>query len=41
LADGYENVIRFIERLHAESMEVFAKFSDEDLQRKCKTPDGA
>jgi uncharacterized damage-inducible protein DinB len=41
LADGYENVLAFMERLHAESMEMFAKLSDEDLQRKCKTPDGA
>ena len=41
LADGYENVIALVERLHAESMEIFAKFSDEELQRKCKTPDGA
>ena len=41
LADGYENVIALVERLHAESMEIFEKLSDEDLQRKCKTPDGA
>ena len=41
LADGYENVIAFLERLHAESMEIFAKLSGEDLQHKCKTPDGA
>src|SRR6266852_8576456 len=41
LADGYENVIAFVERLHAESMEIFAKFSDEGLQGKCKTPDDA
>ena len=41
LADGFENVIAFVERLHAESMEIFAKLNDEDLQRKCKTPDGA
>jgi uncharacterized damage-inducible protein DinB len=39
LADGYENVIALMERLHAESMEIFAKLSDEDLQRKCKTAD--
>ena len=39
LADGYENVIALMERLHAESLEIFAKLSDEDLQRKCKTPD--
>jgi uncharacterized damage-inducible protein DinB len=41
LADGYENVLAFMERLHAESMEIFAKLSDEELQRKCKTPDDA
>ena len=38
LADGYENVMAFVERLHAESMEIFARLTDEDLQRKCKTP---
>jgi uncharacterized damage-inducible protein DinB len=41
LADGYENVMAFMERLHAESMEIFAKLSDEELQRRCETPDGA
>jgi uncharacterized damage-inducible protein DinB len=41
LADGYENVLAFVERLHAESMEIFARLTDEDLQRKCKTPDNA
>jgi uncharacterized damage-inducible protein DinB len=41
LADGYENVMAFMGRLHTESMEIFAKLSDEDLQRKCKTPDNA
>jgi uncharacterized damage-inducible protein DinB len=41
LADGYENVIAFMERLHAESIEVFSKLTDEELQRKCKTPDDA
>lgn len=41
LADGYENVIALMEHLHAESMEIFAKLSNEELQRKCKTPDGA
>ena len=40
LADGFEKVVAFMERLHAESLEIFAKLSDEDLQRKCKTPDG-
>jgi uncharacterized damage-inducible protein DinB len=41
LADGLENVIAFVERLHAESMEIFARLTDHDLRRKCKTPDAA
>lgn len=41
LADGYENVMAFVERLHGESMEIFGKLSDEELQQKCMTPDGA
>jgi uncharacterized damage-inducible protein DinB len=41
LADGLENVLAFMERLHAESMEIFSKLTDEDLQRKCKTPAGS
>jgi len=41
LADGYENVMALVERLHVESMEIFARLTDEDLQRKCKTPDHA
>lgn len=41
LAGSYEDVMAFMERLHAESMEIFATLSDEELQRKCKTPDGA
>ena len=41
LADGYESIMAFMERLHAESMEIFANLSDEDLQTKCKTPDNA
>jgi len=41
LADGYENVLVFMERLHEESMDIFSKLSDADLQTKCKTPAGA
>jgi uncharacterized damage-inducible protein DinB len=40
LADGYENILAFMERLHAESMEIFSKLTDDDLQRKCTTPGG-
>src|ERR1700758_2846084 len=31
LADGLENVLAFMERLHAESMEIFGKLTPEDL----------
>jgi uncharacterized damage-inducible protein DinB len=41
LADGYDNVIAFVERLHAESIEIFGRLTDEDLLKKCKTPDDA
>jgi uncharacterized damage-inducible protein DinB len=40
LADGLEDVLAFMDRLHSESMEIFSKLTDEDLQRKCKTPGG-
>jgi uncharacterized damage-inducible protein DinB len=41
LAEGHESVIAFVERMHEESMKIFAGLSDEDLQRKCKTSDDA
>ena len=41
LAGGREAVLAFLERLHAESQEIFARLSDEELQGKCKTPGGA
>jgi uncharacterized damage-inducible protein DinB len=41
LADGLENIFAFMERLHAESMEIFSRLTDEDLRRKCTTPGGA
>ena len=37
LADGYECVMAFLEKLHAESMEIFARLTDDDLQRTCMT----
>jgi uncharacterized damage-inducible protein DinB len=40
-ADGRDNVLAFMERLHAEAMEIFAKLSDEDLQSKCRNVGGA
>jgi uncharacterized damage-inducible protein DinB len=41
LADGYENVLAFLQWLHAESLEIFSTLTPEDLQRKCPTPGGA
>jgi uncharacterized damage-inducible protein DinB len=41
LADGYDAVLAFAERLHRESMEIFSRLSPEDLNRKCATPEGA
>ena len=38
LADGPENVLEFFQRMHGESMEIFGRLSDEDLQQKCVTP---
>lgn len=38
LADGYENVLAYLDRTHKESMEIFGRLSDEELQRKCRTP---
>ncbi len=40
LADGYDGVLAFLDRLHVESVEVLRTLSDEDLQRKCATPAG-
>ena len=41
LADGFENVVRFMERMHAESMAVFSKVTDEDLKKKVFAADGS
>ncbi len=40
LADGLENVVTFMEKMHGESVEVISGLSADDLQRKCVTPDG-
>ncbi len=41
LADGYENVVAYFERLHAESVALLSRLSPEDLARRCTTPGGA
>ena len=40
LADGPEEVRDFLDRTHAESLEIFGHLTDQDLQRKCTTPAG-
>ncbi|HEX8143375.1 MAG TPA: DinB family protein [Pyrinomonadaceae bacterium] len=41
LADGYDPVLAFMNRMHAEAMEIFRSLGDEDLQKRCVTPGGA
>ena len=41
LADGYENVLHFVEQMHRESVEIFSALTDADLNRKCETVGGA
>jgi uncharacterized damage-inducible protein DinB len=40
LADGFEAVLAFLDRLDAESREIFGSLTDADLERKCLTPAG-
>jgi uncharacterized damage-inducible protein DinB len=41
LADGYEAVVAYFERLAVESRAIFAGLPDAALLRKCRTPAGA
>lgn len=40
LADGYENVVTFFNDLHEQSLTIFRSLRDDDVKRKCTTPDG-
>lgn len=40
LADGYEAVLAYHDRLHEETKAIIGQLSDTDLQRKCQTPAG-
>ena len=40
LAHGYEEVLKFLEMCHSESMSIFRSLSQKDLQNKCVTPNG-
>lgn len=41
LADGYENVLNYFNRLHKDSLEIISGMTNEDLQKKCLTPGNA
>jgi uncharacterized damage-inducible protein DinB len=41
LANGYERVLEFAERMHRESVAIFSQLTPEQLSGKCMTPDGA
>ncbi len=41
LADGYDNVLKYVEQMHHESVEIFSRLTESDLNRKCETVGGA
>ena len=41
LARGLAGVREYLDRLHADSMEIFGRLQDEDLAARCETPGGA
>lgn len=40
LADGYENILNFMHRMHQETIEILSRLSNADLNKKCITPNG-
>ena len=40
LADGYDAVLEYLDRLDAETRAIIGSLADADLQRKCETPAG-
>lgn len=40
LADGYENVMNYFNKMHHESLEIFKSISDESLKKNIKSLDG-
>jgi len=41
LAATYDEIVQYAERLHAENIAILSRFTPEDFNRKCRTPDGA
>ena len=40
LADGAQEILAYIDRLHAESVDIFSSLTEADLEAKCGTPGG-
>ena len=40
LADGYDKVVEYFEELHRQSVEIFSRLTENDLESKCQTPGG-
>ncbi|MGH7469973.1 MAG: DinB family protein [Longimicrobiales bacterium] len=40
LADGYDGVLEYLRRMHAETVAIMSRLSAEDLARRCSTPGG-
>jgi uncharacterized damage-inducible protein DinB len=40
LADGRDNVVAFMERMHSESMEIFSGMTQADFEKKGTSPEG-
>ena len=41
LADGLDDVLRFKETMHRQTVDIIRRLGNEGLERKCHTPDGA
>jgi uncharacterized damage-inducible protein DinB len=41
LAEGWDAVLAYFDRMHEESLEIFRSLTPEDLEQRCETPGGA
>ena len=41
LADGYDAIVAYMRAMHEEAMGIFRGLTEDDLNAKCTTPDGA
>ncbi len=40
-AEGYDAIVKFMDDTHAESMKIFYALSEEDINKKCSTPNNS